>query len=111
MSSTDKKKQLVLDKTIRYKTFVYDFENGWVYVEKWVNNSVKETFFAEKTKVFPDGTLKLSGRKYFFSLPGEPVTRPKTMKIQCDKFKDFDFLYCVDEISGEYMDVNGKIVS
>lgn len=102
--------QLVLDKTIRYKTYICDFENGWVYVERHVNNSVKESFFAEKSKVFPDGTLKASGRKFFFSLPGQPIAKPKSMKIVCEKFKDFDFLYCVDEMSGEYMDVNGKVV-
>lgn len=102
--------QLVLDKTIRYKTYIHDFENGWVYVERHINTSIKETFFAEKSKVFPDGTLKLSGRKFFFSMPGQPVSRPKSMKIKCEKFKDFDHLYCVDEISGEYMNVNGGTV-
>jgi hypothetical protein len=43
-------------------------------------------------------------------LPGQPIAKPKTMKIVCEKFKDFDFLYCIDEMSGEYMDVNGKVV-
>lgn len=103
--------KLVLDKTIRYKTYIHDFENGWVYVEKWINNSFKDSFFAEKTKVFPDGTLKSGGYKYFFSLPGEPVSKPKVMKIQCDKFRDFDHLYCIDMISGDILDVEGNFVT
>lgn len=101
--------KLILDKTIRIHNYIHDFENGWVYVLKMENSRAVDHFFADRSKVYPDGTLKKGGQKWFFSPPGFDVCKGID-PIQPDRFNDFDHLYMINEF-GEIVNVDGEVVS
>ena len=54
----------------------HDFDNDFAYVEVWRNNTLKDCYFAEKQYLWPDGSLKRGGVKYFHSpLHGEEIEK------------------------------------
>lgn len=86
----------VVKKTLVIETKRHDFENDFAYIEVWQNAKLKDCYFAEKQFLFPDGSLRNGGRKYFFC--NNPDDLEKNIKlINYETFKWFDNLYYVDE--------------
>ena len=56
----------IVKKNICIETKKHDFENQFAYIETWHNAQLKDCYFAEKEYLWPDGTIKSGGRKYFF---------------------------------------------
>jgi hypothetical protein len=87
----------IVKKTIILETKKYDFENEFAYIEQWSNAHLKDCYFAEKEFLFPDGSLKNNGKKYFYS-PYSGLEIEKEIKaINPLNFKWFDKLYYFDE--------------
>ena len=99
----------ILKKTILLETKKFDFENEFSYLEQWSNGTIVNCFFAEKEYLYPDGTIKNGGKKYFFSKDkGEDICK----KIKCldyEIFTSFDKLFYTDE-DGEIFNINGSKV-
>lgn len=97
----------LVKKTITLETKRFDFENEFAYIEIWSNAQLKDCYFAEKDFLYPDGTIKKGGRKYFFSKYSgedvEKVLRP----IDYIKFEAFNKLYYYDE-NGDCFCIDGK---
>lgn len=92
----DKGLKLITEKTIVYKTYRFNFDNSLAYIEKKANNRVQDCYFAEKEHLFPDGTLKPDGNKYFYCANSFDVK--KTNKpVNCLKFEDWDNLYFISD--------------
>ena len=87
----------ILKKTVNLETKRYDFDNEFAYIEQWRNTILTDCYFVEKQYLFPDGSIKAEGKKYFYSaLSGDAVE--KTIKIiNLEKFNWFDKLYYIDE--------------
>ncbi len=86
----------IVQKTIIHETKRHDFDNEFAYIEVWQNNHLKDCYFAEKDLLFPDGTIKKDGKKYFYSpFSGEEIC--KEVKQINLNFKWFDKLYYFDD--------------
>jgi hypothetical protein len=65
----------VLKKTIKLETKKHDFDNEFAYIEVWSGTKMKDCYFAEKEFLYPDGTIRSGGRKYFYSLASTAVEK------------------------------------
>lgn len=87
----------IVKKTINLETKRHDFENEFAYIEIWSNAHLRDCYFANKNFLFPDGSLKTGGKKYFFSkYTGEDVEK-EIKPINYETFESFDKLYYYDE--------------
>lgn len=93
----------IVKKTIVLETKRYDFDNEFAYIEVWHNNKLKDCYFAEKEFLFPDGSIKSGGKKYFFCNTPDDVEK-RIKPINYEGFKWFDLLYFLDE-SGEIFNI------
>ena len=57
----------IVKKVVKMETKRHDFDNDFAYIEIWRNNTLKDCYFAEKQYLWPDGSLKNGGLKYFYS--------------------------------------------
>lgn len=87
----------IVKKTITLETKRHDFDNEFSYIEVWSNSILKDCYFAKQDYLFPDGTIKNDGIKYFFSkYTGEDIEK-ETKSIRWADFNWFDKLYYYDE--------------
>ncbi len=87
----------ILKKTVSLETKRHDFDNEFAYIEQWRNTILVDCYFAEKQYLFPDGSIKAGGRKYFHSpLEGEDIEKV-VKQVNLLKFQWFDRLYYIDE--------------
>lgn len=99
-------KNLVSHRTVEYKTWVFDFENGFLYVQNWANNRLQDDFFVHSGDLYPDGKVRPNCKKYFYSPFDPPETKKEVGVIKSpSSFKWFDRLFYVDE-SGEVKQIN-----
>jgi|TARA_R100001163_G_scaffold16523_1_gene14930 hypothetical protein len=86
----------IVKKVIRLETKRHDFDNDFAYLEVWRNNTLKDCYFAEKQYLWPDGSIKRGGIKYFYSpLHGEEIEK-EIKSVRLDKFDWFDRLFYLD---------------
>lgn len=87
----------IVKKTIHLETKRHDFENEFSYIEIWSNAHLKDCYFAIQDFLFPDGSLKNGGKKYFYSkYTGEDVEK-EIRPINYETFNNFDKLYFHDD--------------
>ena len=87
----------IVKKVINLETKRHDFDNDFAYIEVWRNSTLKDCYFAEKQYLWPDGSLKKEGIKYFHSpLHGEDIEK-EIKSVNCFKFNWFDRLFYLDE--------------
>ena len=87
----------ILKKTVSLETKRHDFDNEFAYIEQWRNTILTDCYFVEKEFLFPDGSVKAEGKKYFYSpLCGEEVEK-EIKVINLQKFNWFDRLYYINE--------------
>ena len=92
----------IVRKTLTTETRRHDFDNEFAYVEVWFNSRLKDCYFVEKEFLYPDGTIKNGGIKYFFC--SNPIdVEKKIKKINYKDFSSFDRLYFYDQ--------NGNIIN
>lgn len=92
----------IVKKKLEIETKRHDFDNEFAYIETWHNTQLKDCFFAEKQFLWPDGSLKAGGKKYFL---GRNSDSPEK-EIKCinyHNFSSFDHLYHLCE--------NGEIIN
>lgn len=89
--------ELVCHRKVEYKTYVHDFENGFLYVENWANNKLKDDFFVLSGDLYPDGSVKPRRTKYFYSRYDPPEVKKEIGIVKINKFKWFDRLFFVDD--------------
>ena len=92
----------IVRKKLSIETKRHDFDNQLAYIETWHNTQLKDCYFAEKEYLWPDGTIKSGGRKYFFCEDTEDL-RKEIKPLNYSSFKSFDSLYFLGE--------NGQIVN
>lgn len=92
----------IVKKNICIETKKHDFENQFAYIETWHNAQLKDCYFAEKEYLWPDGTIKSGGRKYFFCKDSEDLRKEIKTVNHCS-FNSFDKLYFLGE--------DGKIIN
>jgi hypothetical protein len=92
----------IVRKTLTTETRRHDFDNEFAYVEVWLNSCLKDCYFAEKEFLYPDGTIKNGGIKYFFCNDSFE-TEKKIKNIKYNNFSSFENLYFYDQ--------NGNIVN
>ena len=87
----------ILKKTVSLETKRHDFDNEFAYIEKWRNTILVDCYFVEKEFLFPDGSVKGEGKKYFYSpLHGEEVEK-EIKRVNLQTFNWFDRLYYINE--------------
>jgi len=87
----------IVKKVIRLETKRHDYDNDFAYIAVWRNNTLTDCYLAEKQYLWPDGSLKLGGIKYFYSpLLGEEIEK-EIKPLNCKLFNLFDRLYYFDE--------------
>ena len=92
----------IVRKTLVTETRRHDFDNEFAYIEVWNNTSLKDCYFAEKEFLYPDGTIKSGGIKYFLcNLDYDLEKRIKPVRYK--NFSAFEKLY--------FYDHNGNIVN
>jgi len=97
----------IVKKTISFETKRHDFDNDFAYIEHWQNTTLKDCYFAEKQYLFPDGSLKKTGIKYFYSpFSGEDVEK-EIKPLNFNKFKWFDRLFYINT-EGEICSIDQK---
>tara|TARA_B100000945_G_scaffold27121_2_gene18895 strand:- start:6487 stop:6804 length:318 start_codon:yes stop_codon:yes gene_type:complete len=97
----------ILKKTVSLETKRHDFDNEFAYIEQWRNTILIDCYFAEKEYLFPDGSIKAGGRKYFYSpMQGDDIEKTIT-RVNLAKFNWFDRLYYIDE-NGVICQIDGK---
>ena len=92
----------IVKKKLEIETKRHDFNNEFAYIETWHNTHLKDCFFAEKRFLWPDGSIKGGGKKYFL---GRSLDSPEK-EIKCinyNNFDHFDHLYFFGE--------NGEIIN
>ena len=96
----------IVKKVVRLETKRHDFDNDFAYVEVWRNNTLKDCYFAEKQYLWPDGSLKLGGVKYFHSpLHGDEIEK-EIKPLNYLNFKWFNRLFYLDE-DGSVCQIDG----
>ena len=87
----------IVKNVIKLETKRHDFDNDFAYIEIWRNAALTDCYFAEKQFLWPDGSLKRGGIKYFYSsLHGDDVEK-NIKSVNLEKFNWFDRLYYFDE--------------
>jgi len=90
----------IVKQVIKLETKRHDFDNDFSYIEVWRNNNLKDCFFAEKQYLWPDGSLKKGGIKYFYStLNGEEIEK-EIKPLNYKHFNLFDRLFYLDRDGG-----------
>jgi hypothetical protein len=85
----------IVKKTITFETKRYDFDNEFSYIESWQNSTLKDCYFVEKEFLYPDGSIKNNGTKYFFSKSlHDPEKEIKPLNYI--SFNHFDHLFFID---------------
>ncbi len=93
----------IVKKKLEIETKRHDFDNEFAYIETWHNTQLKDCFFAEKQFLWPDGSLKAGGKKYFLGrVPDSPEREIKC--INYNNFNHFDHLYFFGE-NGEVINI------
>lgn len=87
---------LIVDKTIRYRTYQKDFGNGIVFVQHLENVTVKDEYFAVAGDLYPDGTMRPHCPKLFYSPLPEGQVKKELGLVKPETFKWFDKLYYID---------------
>jgi len=82
---------------ITYRTYQFDFDNAFSYVEKRKNSAVYDCYLVETEELFPDGTVKPGGIKYFYCFDTEKTVK-NVKTINCLTFDGFDKLFFIDEM-------------
>ena len=103
----------IVKKKVTLETKRHDFDNEFAYIEQWRNSILTDCYFVEKQFLWPDGSVKQGGIKYFYSpLHGDEVDK-KIKPLNYNKFKWFDRLYFINQqgeieriISGEQSPVD-----
>ena len=95
----------IVKKVIRLETKRHDFDNDFAYIEVWSNNTLKDCYFAEKQYLWPDGSLKRGGLKYFYSRNSAGFIEKDIKTVNYNKFNCFDRLYYFDE-DGEILQID-----
>lgn len=90
----------IVKKTLTLETKRHDFDNEFAYIEVWQNKRLKDCYFVEKEYLYPDGTIKSGGKKYFYCNTPDDVEK-RIKPVQYFNFNWFDHLYFYDE--------NGKV--
>ena len=86
----------ILKKIVRLETKRHDFDNEFSYIEVWRNNTLKDCYFAEKQYLWPDGSLKKGGIKYFYSpLHGDEIEK-EIKPLSYLNFNWFNRLFYLD---------------
>lgn len=100
----------IVRKTLVLETKRHDFENEYAYLEVWSNAQLKDCYFASKDFLFPDGSIKNGGRKYFYSkYTGEDVEK-EIKALNYENFNAFEKLYYYDE-DGNVLRYDGILAS
>lgn len=100
----------IVKKTIHLETKRHDFDNEFAYLEVWSNAHLKDCYFAEKEFLYPDGSLKNSGKKYFFSkYTGEDVEK-QIKPLNYETFTSFNKLFFYNE-EGDIVRIDGVLAS
>jgi len=86
----------IVKKKLEIETKRHDFDNEFAYIETWHNTQLKDCYFAEKQYLWPDGTLKLGGKKYFLGRSAE-FPEKEIKCINYNSFNHFDHLYFFGE--------------
>ena len=97
----------IVKKTVTLETKRYDFDNEFAYIEQWRNTILTDCYFAEKEYLFPDGSIKAGGKKYFYSSLKEADVEKTIKQVDLRKFDWFDRLYYIDE-EGIICPIEGK---
>ncbi len=87
----------IVKKTIKIETKRHDFDNDFSYIEIWRNNTLTDCYFAEKQYIWPDGSLKNGGIKYFFSTMGKPYTEKEIKPLNYKNFNRFSDLFYLNK--------------
>ncbi len=95
----------IVKKSIKLETKRHDFDNDFAYIEVWRNNSLTDCYFAEKQFLWPDGSLKRGGVKYFYSRNSIGFIEKDIKPLNYNKFNCFDRLYYFDE-DGEILQID-----
>lgn len=96
----------IVRKTFTVETKRFDFDNEFAYIEIWSNAHLKDCYFAEKEFIFPDGSIKSHGRKYFYSPYSGAEIEKEIKTVDCSKFRWFDKLFYFDD-DGEIFRIDG----
>lgn len=92
----------IVKKELKIETKRHDFDNEFAYIETWHNTLLKDCYFAEKQFLWPDGTIKNGGEKFFFCNTPDLLEK-KIKSINYTRFDNFDHLY--------FFDKDGRIVN
>ena len=75
----------------------HDFDNEFAYIEQWRNTILLDCYFAEKEYLWPDGTVKGEGKKYFYSPLPEDEAEKVVKTVDLVGFQWFDQLYYIND--------------
>lgn len=93
----------IVKKELKIETKRHDFDNEFAYIETWHNTQLKDCYFVDKQFLWPDGTIKSGGKKFFFC--NNPESPEKEIRcINYHKFTHFDHLYFFGE-NGEILNI------
>ena len=77
----------IVKKKVTLETKRHDFDNEFAYIEQWRNSILTDCYFVEKQFLWPDGSVKQGGIKYFYSpLHGDEVDK-EIKPLNYNKFK------------------------
>jgi|TARA_R100001082_G_scaffold54453_1_gene29795 hypothetical protein len=106
----------IVKKVIRLETKRHDFDNDFAYIEVWRNNTLTDCYLAEKQYLWPDGSLKKGGIKYFYASVDYSDPEKEIKPLNCSQFDRFDCLFYLDgdgsicQIDSESVDSPEKIL-
>lgn len=101
--------ELISERLINIKVLRHDFE-CFSYIERWENNRLKDCYFAYPDDLWPDGTVKPTKRKYFYSRESGTDIVKVVEPIKIDKFKWFNLLYYIDD-NGDCVRIDGELAA
>ena len=96
----------IVKKELKIETKRHDFDNEFAYIETWHNTLLKDCYFAEKQYLWPDGTIKNGGKKFFFCKNPDSLEK-KIKPLNYSSFLNFDHLYFFDE-DGQILNIINK---
>ncbi len=100
----------IVKKVIKLETKRHDFDNDFAYIEVWRNNTLKDCYFAEKQYLWPDGSLKKGGVKYFYSNLDYCDPEKEIKPLNFSHFNGFDCLFYLDG-DGSIRQINSESVN
>ena len=86
----------IVKNVIKLETKRHDFDNDFAYIEVWRNHVLHDCYFAEKQYLWPDGSLKRGGIKYFYSFTDSNNIEKEIKPLSYELFDRFDKLYYLD---------------